>query len=175
MLVALIALAVAFNFTDSSSDDDDGDDDGSKSVGTTQVISSLLSLSFLLLFPFPQVIILASMFIYIGGYQIGFGPIAWLLISEVFPLEVRGQAVAVAVQTNFFWNVITSYLFPIATSAIGLPFPPPHLSFRYFLIPSQEPRRHLESLQSSMRLLCISSSNLFQRPKAYLWKILRFC
>jgi MFS family permease len=61
------------------------------------------------------------MFIYIGGYQIGFGPIAWLLISEVFPLEVRGQAVAVAVQTNFFWNVITSYLFPIATSAIGPP------------------------------------------------------
>lgn len=60
------------------------------------------------------------MFIYIGGYQIGFGPISWLLISEVFPLEVRGQAVAVAVQTNFFWNVITSYLFPIATSAIGL-------------------------------------------------------
>ena len=59
------------------------------------------------------------MFIYIGGYQIGFGPIAWLLISEVFPLEVRGQAVAVAVQTNFFWNVITSYLFPVATSAIG--------------------------------------------------------
>ena len=59
------------------------------------------------------------MFIYIGGYQIGFGPISWLLISEVFPLEVRGQAVAVAVQMNFFWNVVTSYLFPLATESIG--------------------------------------------------------
>jgi K+-transporting ATPase c subunit len=73
------------------------------------------------------------MFVYIGGYQIGFGPIAWLLISEVFPLEVRGQAVAVAVQTNFFWNVVTSYLFPIATSAIGewIFFPPLSLSLTH--------------------------------------------
>lgn len=96
MLVALIALAIAFNFTTTSDDDDE-----TKNIGPTQII------------------ILFSMFVYIGGYQIGFGPIAWLLISEVFPLEVRGQAVAVAVQTNFFWNVVTSYLFPIATSAIG--------------------------------------------------------
>jgi hypothetical protein len=59
------------------------------------------------------------MFIYIGGYQIGFGPISWLLISEVFPLEVRGQAVALSVQTNFFWNVVTSYLFPLANAAFG--------------------------------------------------------
>lgn len=41
MLVALIALAVAFNFTDTSSDDD-ADDDETKSVGTTQVDLPLL-------------------------------------------------------------------------------------------------------------------------------------
>jgi hypothetical protein len=27
-----------------------------------------------------------AMFVYIGGYQVGFGPISWLIISEVFPL-----------------------------------------------------------------------------------------
>jgi hypothetical protein len=69
--------------------------------------------------PIPQIVILTAMFIYIGGYQIGFGPISWLLISEVFPLEVRGQAVALSVQTNFFWNVVTSYLFPLANAAFG--------------------------------------------------------
>ena len=56
---------------------------------------------------------------YIGGYQVGFGPVSWLIISEVFPLEVRGQAVALAVQTNFFWNVVTSYFFPVAIAVIG--------------------------------------------------------
>ena len=44
-----------------------------------------------------QVIILLALFVYIGGYQVGFGPISWLLISEIFPLEVRGKAVSVAV------------------------------------------------------------------------------
>jgi hypothetical protein len=27
--------------------------------------------------------VLAAMFLYIGGYQVGFGPIVWTLISEV--------------------------------------------------------------------------------------------
>lgn len=30
--------------------------------------------------------VLLAMFLYIGGYQVGFGPISWLIISEVFPL-----------------------------------------------------------------------------------------
>ena len=38
--------------------------------------------------------IIGLIFLYIAAYQISFGPIAWLLISELFPLEVRGQAVA---------------------------------------------------------------------------------
>lgn len=100
MLASLCALTIAFQF-DKSSDDDGDDDNDSKNISTTQVF------------------ILVALFTYIGGYQIGFGPIAWLLISEVFPLEVRGQAVALAVQTNFFWNVVTSYIFPVETAALG--------------------------------------------------------
>ena len=36
-----------------------------------------------------KAVILLSLFVYIGGYQVGFGPISWLMISEIFPLEVR--------------------------------------------------------------------------------------
>ena len=63
--------------------------------------------------------ILTALFIYIGGYQVGFGPISWLLISEIFPLEVRGKAVSIAVVTNFFWNTLVSFLFPIEFDLIG--------------------------------------------------------
>ena len=45
-------------------------------------------------------------------HQVAFGPIAWLLISEIFPLEVRGPAIAFAVQNNFFWNLVVSFLYP---------------------------------------------------------------
>ena len=59
------------------------------------------------------------MFVYVGGYQVGFGPIAWLLISEIFPLSVRGQAVALAVQTNFGSNVVVSFAFAGVMHALG--------------------------------------------------------
>ena len=45
---------------------------------------------------------------YCAGYQVGFGPIVWTLISEIFPLDVRGQALAIAVVTNFVANGLLS-------------------------------------------------------------------
>ena len=38
------------------------------------------------------------------GAQISFGPISWLMVGEVFPLAVRGQASALATLTNFASN-----------------------------------------------------------------------
>jgi sugar porter (SP) family MFS transporter len=66
-----------------------------------------------------KAVILTALFIYIGGYQVGFGPISWLLISEIFPLEVRGKAVSIAVVTNFFWNTIMTFFFPVELETIG--------------------------------------------------------
>mmetsp|Transcript_21002 Transcript_21002/g.49875 ORF Transcript_21002/g.49875 Transcript_21002/m.49875 type:complete len:606 (-) Transcript_21002:602-2419(-) len=65
---------------------------------------------------------LAAMFVYIGGYQVGFGPIAWLIIAEVFPQEIRGKAVALAVQTNFLLNAIVQFGVPIIEAWLGLSF-----------------------------------------------------
>lgn len=66
-----------------------------------------------------KIFIIVSIFLYIGGYQIGFGPISWLLISEIFPLEVRGEAVAISVFANFFWNLLITFIFGIETKYIG--------------------------------------------------------
>lgn len=64
-------------------------------------------------------ILLFALFVYIGGYQIGFGPISWLMISEIFPLEVRGKAVSMAVVMNFFWNTVMTLLFPVELEYLG--------------------------------------------------------
>ena len=58
-------------------------------------------------------------FLYVGGYQIGFGPIAWLLISEMFPLDVRGEGMALGVQANFFFNLVCSLSFSTELDLIG--------------------------------------------------------
>jgi MFS family permease len=46
-----------------------------------------------------------ALMVYVSGYQVGFGPISWLLISEVFPLNVRGAALSLAAVINFGSNI----------------------------------------------------------------------
>ena len=50
--------------------------------------------------------------VYVCGYQIGFGPIAWLMISEVFPLRTRGTALSIAVSANFGANLLVTFTLP---------------------------------------------------------------
>jgi len=47
-----------------------------------------------------------ALMLYCAGYQVGFGPISRLLISEVFPLNVRGAAISIAVVLNFITNIV---------------------------------------------------------------------
>jgi MFS family permease len=107
MLAALIVLTSAFHGYEPVNDDDDDSVDGSGFTPRTLAI-------------------VLGMFLFIGGYQVSFGPIAWLLISEVFALDVRDSAIAVAVQANFFWNLVVSFGYPTlvagmkAMSCVGI-------------------------------------------------------
>lgn len=55
----------------------------------------------------------------VAGYQVGYGPIAWLLLSELFGNRARGKALAVGVQLNFGCNLAVNFLFPSLLSALG--------------------------------------------------------
>lgn len=63
----------------------------------------------------------AALLIYVGCYQISFGPISWLIVGEVFPLAVRGQAIAVATFTNFGSNFLVSLALPSLQQGVGMP------------------------------------------------------
>jgi len=64
-------------------------------------------------------IVLWSMFLFISGYQIGFGPISWTVLSEIYPTEIRGSAMALSVEVNFFAKFLTQFLFPIIQDELG--------------------------------------------------------
>jgi len=55
------------------------------------------------------IVTVIGLMVYVSGYQVGFGPIAWLLISEIFPLSVRGSALSVAAMANFSFNVAVTF------------------------------------------------------------------
>jgi SP family galactose:H+ symporter-like MFS transporter len=52
-----------------------------------------------------------SLAVYIASFAIGLGPIFWLLISEIYPLRVRGQAASVATMANWLSNFLVSLTF----------------------------------------------------------------
>lgn len=53
----------------------------------------------------------AALMVYVSGYQVGFGPISWLIISEIFPVRVRGAALSVAAMVNFGANICVTLTF----------------------------------------------------------------
>jgi sugar porter (SP) family MFS transporter len=61
----------------------------------------------------------ACLLVYVGAYQVSFGPIAWLIVSEVFPQEVRTTAVGLATITNFGANFGVSLVLPLLEEAAG--------------------------------------------------------
>ena len=62
---------------------------------------------------------LIALVVYIASFAIGLGPVFWLMISEIFPLEVRGPAMAACTVANWTFNFIISFTFLTLTSTIG--------------------------------------------------------
>lgn len=56
-------------------------------------------------------ITLVSLFIYIIAFAMGMGPITWLLISEIYPIRIRGQAMSIATFANWLSNYVVSLTF----------------------------------------------------------------
>ncbi len=61
----------------------------------------------------------AALLLYVGSYQVSFGPISWLMISEIFPLRTRGQALSLTVFVNFLANAGVALAFSPLQEAIG--------------------------------------------------------
>ena len=53
----------------------------------------------------------ASIMVYAASFMFSWGPITWVLIAEIFPNTIRGQAVAVAVAFQWIFNFIVSSTF----------------------------------------------------------------
>jgi sugar porter (SP) family MFS transporter len=64
-------------------------------------------------------ITVASLAAYVGCFAIGLGPVFWLLISEIFPLAVRGRAMSVATVANWGFNLLVTATFLLLVDWLG--------------------------------------------------------
>jgi SP family xylose:H+ symportor-like MFS transporter len=56
---------------------------------------------------------LVCMLVYTAGFAVSWGPVTWVLLSEIFPNQIRGKAMAVAVAMQWIANYLVSWTFPI--------------------------------------------------------------
>jgi len=93
-------------------------------VGLTGMVLStgFLGLSFShgsLLGPGLKWYAVTGILVYIASFAISLGPIAWLLIAEIYPLKVRGLAMSLATLSNWAFNFIVALSFLSLVDLIG--------------------------------------------------------
>jgi MFS family permease len=67
----------------------------------------------------PGIVATVCLMVYITCFAFSMGPIAWILVSEIFPLRVRGRGVAVASLGSGACNFAISMTFLSLIHAAG--------------------------------------------------------
>ena len=88
-------------------------------TGALIMAVSMLSLGFSFFTNHTGIIALIFMLTYIAGFSMSWGPVTWVLLSEIFPNSIRG-AMSIAVTTIWIANLIVSWTFPILNDNIFL-------------------------------------------------------
>ncbi|WP_421383474.1 D-xylose transporter XylE [Bacillus salacetis] len=71
---------------------------------------------------FSNIIGISTLFfiiVYTASFMMSWGPICWVLISEIFPNRIRGQAVAIAVAAQWAANYLVSSTYPMMMEFSG--------------------------------------------------------
>lgn len=88
-------------------------------AGMVISLSALAITSFLRSSLIDEVAVIGLMS-YVIFFAIGLGPITWVLLSEIFPLKVRGKAMTLATFVNWLCNYFVSLTFPTLLVSIGI-------------------------------------------------------
>ncbi|KAG8447570.1 hypothetical protein GDO86_014900 [Hymenochirus boettgeri] len=101
---------------------------------------------------------LASTGLFIAGFSIGWGPIPWLVMSEIFPLRTRGVASGICVVTNWGCAFLVTkefhdlmlFLTPYGTYGLFAGFCALNVLFTIFWVPETKGKT-LEQIEAHFR------------------------
>jgi sugar porter (SP) family MFS transporter len=82
--------------------------------GTSGMVAALVvvTLALLRLLPMAPICALGGMVVYVCCFEIGLGPIPWLITAEMFPARTRASAVSIATAVNWICNFVVGILYP---------------------------------------------------------------
>lgn len=81
-------------------------------VGSIGMAVGMFAISALSFFNIIGISTLIFIILYTASFMMSWGPICWVLISEIFPNKIRGRAVAIAVVAQWAANYLISSTYP---------------------------------------------------------------
>jgi SP family xylose:H+ symportor-like MFS transporter len=82
-------------------------------LGALVMAVSMISLGFLFSSGHVGTAALVAVVAYIGGFALSWGPVVWVLLSEIFPNAIKGKAMAIAVAAQWIANLFVSWSFKV--------------------------------------------------------------
>ncbi len=89
-------------------------------VGSAGMALGMFSIAALSYFEIIGISTLVFIIIYTASFMMSWGPITWVLISEIFPNRIRGKAVAIAVAAQWASNYFISSTYPAMMEFSGV-------------------------------------------------------
>ncbi|MDA3816400.1 MAG: D-xylose transporter XylE [Prolixibacteraceae bacterium] len=88
-------------------------------IGSTGMAIGMFAIAGLAYFEIIGISTLVFIIIYTASFMMSWGPITWVLISEIFPNKIRGKAVAIAVAAQWTANYLISSSYPAMMELSG--------------------------------------------------------
>ncbi len=89
-------------------------------IGNTGILCSLVMIGYFFTnAAFSETGLLIAISCFVACFAFSMGPIPWIVMSEIFPAKIRGQAMALATFSLFGANWVIAQLFPISMEHLG--------------------------------------------------------
>jgi len=82
-------------------------------IGAMGMAVAMFALGFVFFSGATGYLALGCMMLYVASFALSWGPVVWVLLSEIFPNKIRGKAMAVAVAAQWISNYLVSLTFPM--------------------------------------------------------------
>jgi len=82
-------------------------------IGALGMSIAMFALGFVFFSEATGYLALGCMMLYVASFALSWGPVTWVLLSEIFPNKIRGKAMAIAVAAQWIANYLVSLTFPM--------------------------------------------------------------
>ncbi|MNY32831.1 D-xylose-proton symporter [compost metagenome] len=90
-------------------------------MGSVLLFIDALALGYAFYAQLPGIWVLSFVLAFIAIYASTLGPVTWVILSEIFPNRIRGNAMSMATLGLWLANFFTTASFPLMKAYLGLP------------------------------------------------------